>query len=142
MKDCLHGTRLSCVIHVQQLKTLNYISITTYWILYINIIPRLTRTWRSRTDRMMSFQYLTAVMFPWVVTLAVFVCLKRLGRGSVVLTFAIFKKKIIIDNQRGIFFYQIRQLPCLARGARAHNLCSRLPFRMDSFVHGNVVFSR
>ena len=31
-----------------------------------------------------------------------------------------------------------RQLPCRARGARAHNICSHLPFRMDSFVHGNL----
>jgi len=36
--------------------------------------------------------------------------------------------------------YQIRQLPCRARGARAHKLCSYLPFRMDSFGHGNVFF--
>ena len=28
----------------------------------------------------------------------------------------------IIDNQRGILTYQIRQLPCRARGARAYNL--------------------
>ena len=41
----------------------------------------------------------------------------------------------MIDNQRGILFYQSRQLPCRARGARAYNLCSHLPFRVDSFVH-------
>ena len=44
---------------------------------------------------------------------------------------------LLIDNQRGIISYQIRQLHCHTRGARAHNLCSHLPFRMDSFVHGN-----
>ena len=32
-------------------------------------------------------------------------------------------------------------IPCRARGPRAHNLFPRLPFRMDSFVHGNVFFS-
>jgi len=46
----------------------------------------------------------------------------------------------IVDNQRGILSYQIRQLPSSARGARAHNLFSHLPFRMDSFVYGNVFF--
>ena len=46
----------------------------------------------------------------------------------------------IIDNQRGILSYKIRQLPCHARGARTHNPFSQLPFRMDSFVHGNVNF--
>ena len=39
----------------------------------------------------------------------------------------------IIDNQRGI-------LSCRTRAVRAHNLFSHLPFRMDSFVHGNVFF--
>ena len=42
----------------------------------------------------------------------------------------------IIDNQRGILSYQIRQLPCCTRGTRAQYLFSHLPFRMDSFVHG------
>ena len=46
----------------------------------------------------------------------------------------------IIDNQCGLFTYQIRHLPCRAREARAHNLFSHLPFRMDSFVHENVLF--
>jgi len=43
----------------------------------------------------------------------------------------------IIDNQRGKLSYQIRQLPCRARGARAHNLFSHLPFRMDSLAIPN-----
>ena len=43
-------------------------------------------------------------------------------------------------NQLGILSYQIRQLLCRARGARAHYLCSYLPFHMDSFVHGNIYF--
>ena len=47
---------------------------------------------------------------------------------------------IVIDNQREILSYQSRQLPCRARGARAHNHCLHLPFCMDSFVHGNVFF--
>jgi len=46
----------------------------------------------------------------------------------------------IIDNHRGIRAYQIRQLSCRARGARAHNLCLHIPFRMDSYVHGNLFF--
>ena len=41
---------------------------------------------------------------------------------------------------RGILSHQIRQLPCRALGARAHNLFLHLPFRMDSFVHGKVFF--
>ena len=48
----------------------------------------------------------------------------------------------IIDNQRGILSYQIRQLPNGARRARAHNLFSHLPFHMDSCVHGNVFLFR
>jgi len=44
----------------------------------------------------------------------------------------------IIDYQRGILSYQIRQLPCRARGAPAHNLFLNLPFHIDSFVNGNV----
>ena len=55
------------------------------------------------------------------------------------LIFTIFNV-FIIDNQRGILSYQIRQLPCRARGARAHNLVSYIPFRMDSLIHGNVGF--
>ena len=43
-----------------------------------------------------------------------------------------------IDNQRGILSYQIRKLPCCARGTRAHYLFMHLLFRMDSFIHGNV----
>ena len=43
-----------------------------------------------------------------------------------------------MDNQQGILSYQIRQLPCRARGARAHNLFLHLPFCMDSFVHENA----
>ena len=46
----------------------------------------------------------------------------------------------IIDNQQGILSYEIRQLPCRARGARAHKLFSHQTFRMDSFVHGNDFF--
>jgi len=44
----------------------------------------------------------------------------------------------MIDNQQGILSCQIRHLHCGTRGARAHNLFSQPPFRMDSFVHGNV----
>ena len=46
----------------------------------------------------------------------------------------------IIGNQRGILSYKIRQLPCRPRGARAQHLVSHPPFRLDSFVHGNVFF--
>jgi len=41
-----------------------------------NIIPRLARISRRRTDRMTSFRYLIAVKFPWMVTLGVYVCTK------------------------------------------------------------------
>ena len=51
------------------------------------------------------------------------------------LIFTIFNV-FIIDNQRGILSYQIRQLPCRAQGVRAHNLVSYVPFRMDSLIHG------
>jgi len=46
----------------------------------------------------------------------------------------------LIDNQRGILSYQLRQLHCRARGARAHRLLYHLTLRMESFIHGNVVF--
>ena len=46
----------------------------------------------------------------------------------------------ILGNQRGILSYKIRQLPCRPRGARAQHLVSHPPFRLDSFVHGNVFF--
>ena len=46
----------------------------------------------------------------------------------------------IIDYQRGILSYQIIQLPCRARGARAHNLFSHIPFRIGSFVHETFLF--
>jgi len=64
---------------------------------------------------------------------------------SVMLICAIFNGFFffIIDNQLGILnFYKIRQLPCRARGARAHNIFSHLLFRMDSCVHGNRVSVR
>ena len=46
----------------------------------------------------------------------------------------------IKDHQRRIYSCQIRQLPCRARGTRAHWLFSHLPFSMDDFVH-EYVFS-
>ena len=46
----------------------------------------------------------------------------------------------IKDNPRRIHSYQIRQLPCRARGTREHLLFSHLPLRMDDFVH-EYVFS-
>jgi len=46
----------------------------------------------------------------------------------------------IIDNQRGILFYHIWQLPCRARVAQSHNLFSHPPFRMEGFEHVNVFF--
>ena len=58
------------------------------------------------------------------VTLEVFVCMKKLERvlSGLFLPYLMF---FIIDNQRGILSYHIRQLPCLARGARVHMLfCS------------------
>ena len=67
------------------------------------------------------------------------VCKNTLGRVQLCL-FSPYLMVLIIDNQRGIHFYQIRQLPCSTRGARAHNLVVHLPFRMDSFVHGHVFF--
>jgi len=68
----------------------------------------------------------------------VFVCIKTLKRILLGL-FSQYLMFFIIDNRRGTLSYQIRQLPCRARGARAHYLYSRLPFRMDSFVRGNVL---
>ena len=65
--------------------------------------------------------------------------MKTLGRFLLCL-FAPYLMVFLIDIQRGILSYQIRQLHCRALGARALNLCSHLPFRMDSFVHGNVSF--
>jgi len=72
-----------------------------------------------------------------MVPLGVFVCMKTLERVLLYL-FLPYLMFFIIDNQQGILSYQIRQLPCPARGARAHNLFLHLPFRMDSFVHENV----
>ena len=46
------------------------------------IIPWLGRIWRKRTDRMTSFRYLIAVMFHWMVTLGVFVCMKTLFKSA------------------------------------------------------------
>ena len=66
----------------------------------------------------------------------VFVCKKTLERVLLCL-FSPYLMFFIIDNQRGILSYQIRQLSCRVRGARAHNIFSHLSFRMDSFVHGN-----
>ena len=65
-------------------------------------------------------------------------CIKTLERvlSGLFLQYLMF---FIIENQREILSYQIRQLPCSARGARAHKLFSHLPFRMDSVVHGNVL---
>ena len=48
----------------------------------------------------------------------------------------------LVDNQRGILSYQIRHLHCRAQGARTHNICWHLPFRMDSFVHGHFFYFR
>ena len=101
-----------------------------------NIIPRLI--WRRRTDRMTSLRYLIAVMFPWMLTFGVFKCIKTLERVLLGL-FSQYLMFFIIDNWRGTLSYQIRQLPCRARGARAHNLFSHLPFRMDIIVQGNVL---
>ena len=98
-----------------------------------NIIAILARIWRRKTDRMTPFRDLIAVMFPWMVTLGVFVCV-------LLCLFSPYLMFFIIDNQLGIPSYQIRELPCRARGARAHNLCSYLPFCMFCFVHGNVLF--
>ena len=47
---------------------------------HANIIPRLARIWRRRTDRMKLVRYHIAVMFPWMVTLGAFVWMKRLDR--------------------------------------------------------------
>ena len=88
---------------------------------------------------MTSFRYLVAVMFPWMVTFWVFVRVKTLERVLLYL-FSPFLMFFIKDNQQGILSYQIWQLPCRARGARAHNLFSHLTFSMNSFVHGNVFF--
>ena len=60
---------------------------------------------------------------------------------SVMHIFAIFNVFFFItDNQRIILSYQTRQLPCRARGARVHNLCSHLPFRIDS-LYMDMLFS-
>ena len=99
-----------------------------------NIIPRLARIWRRRTNQMTSFWYLYAVMFRWMVTLGVFVCMKT-HEGVLLWFISPYVMFFIIDNQRGILSYQILQLRCPARGARAHNVVLHQPFRMDSFVH-------
>ena len=59
-------------------------------------------------------------------------CVKSLERVLLCL-FSPYLMFFIKDNQQGILSYQIRLLPCRARGAEAHNLFSHLPFRMDSF---------
>ena len=64
-------------------------------------------------------------------------CMKTLERILLCL-FSPYLLFFIIDNQQGIFAYQIRRLPCHARGARGHNLFLHIPFHMDSFVHGNL----
>ena len=56
-----------------------------------------------------------------MVTIEVLLCIKILERVLLWL-FLPYLMFFIIDNQRGILSYQIRQLPCRARGARAHNL--------------------
>ena len=71
----------------------------------------------------------------------VLVCMKTLDRVLLCL-FARYLMFFIIDNQLGILSYQIRQLPCHARGARAHNLFSLLPFRMNNFVDVNGISFR
>jgi len=99
-----------------------------------NIIPRVVRISRKRTDRMTSFRYPIAVMFPWMVTLGAFVCMNTIERVLLCL-FSPYLMFVIIYNRRGILFYQIRQLPWRgARGARAHNLCSHLPFSTVLYV--------
>ena len=50
----------------------------------------------------------------------------------------------IIDNQRGIHSYQLRQLPCYARGARAHNLFSheQLRFFFFPWIDSGVYYTK
>ena len=74
-----------------------------------------------------------------MVTSGVFVCMKTIERVMLCL-FSPYLMFFIRDNRRRILSYQIRQLPCHARGARAHNLFSLLQFRMVSFVHEHGAF--
>jgi len=74
-----------------------------------------------------------------MVTLCDFVCMKSL-EPILLCLFSPYLMFFIKYNQLGILSYQIRQLLCRARGARAHYLCSYLPFHMDSFVHVNLFF--
>ena len=88
---------------------------------------------------MTSFRDLIAVMFPWMVTVVLFVCMKTFERFLFCL-FSPYLIFFIIDNQRGIISYQIRKQPCRARGARAHNLISHIHFRMDRREHYYELF--
>ena len=54
--------------------------------------------------------------------------------------FSLYFMFFLVENQRGILSYQIRQLHCRARVAQAHKLFSHPPFGMDGFVYGNVFF--
>jgi len=72
-----------------------------------------------------------------MVTLGVFVCMNTLEHDLLCL-FSPYLMFFIIDYRRGLLTYQTRQLPYRARGDRTHKPCPHIPFRMDSFVHGNV----
>ena len=77
-----------------------------------NPVPTSYRDWHwyedEKNDRMTSFRYLITVMFPRMVTLIVFVCLKTLERVLLCLFSPYLMVFFIIDNQRGILSYQIR----------------------------------
>ena len=79
-----------------------------------------------------------SIGFKSILLQAIWVFARCLLQKLLVSFYISYLMSFIKDNQRGIISYQIRQLPCRARGARAHNLFSPLPFRMDNFVHGNV----
>ena len=61
------------------------------------------RIWR-RTDQMPSFRYLIAVVFPWIVTLGVFVCMKMFEPVLLYLL-SPYLMFFILDIQRGILSY-------------------------------------
>jgi len=79
------------VSHIQQ-GTVYSLMKCVYEYTVANIIPRLAQIIWRRIDRMTSFRYLIAVMFPWMFRLGVFVWMKTLSRTRSVMLiyFAIF----------------------------------------------------
>ena len=83
-----------------------------------NPVPISYRDWHAYEEEEMSLRNLITVMFPWMVTLKSFRVHENAWACSIMLIFAIFN-----------VFHNRQSTPI----AQWH-----LPFRMDSFVHGNV----